>query len=91
MLQPLEKDNEAMNDLQARMVEWWGLPIPTECEHEEIFGWYHVDDDTRYWAYNPQDSTFRVVSTDGQWIRPKLAGEWDEGDVEEIRQKMDSL
>jgi len=73
------------------MVQYFGLPNPTEREYEEIFGWYHADGDTRYWAYNPQTTAFHIVSTDGQWIRPELAGEWGEADLEEIRQKMDSL
>lgn len=92
----MQPDVDVNNDhreptLHENMAQWFGLPEPRERDYEQVFGWYHAADDTRYWVHNPRDGSFRVVTSDGQWMRPTLAGDWEEDDLEGIRQHMDSL
>ncbi len=58
----------------VEMVEAFGLPKATDPHYEEIFGWYHVTDDTCYWSYHPATRVWDV----------KVCGEYDERDSDVI-------
>lgn len=79
------------DNIKERMLGWFGHPNPTETQHTEVFGWYHADNETRYLAYDPVDGSYDVLTSDNQWLYPVLSGEWEEDDLEEIRQCLDSL
>ncbi|WP_150291713.1 hypothetical protein [Sphingobium estronivorans] len=44
----------------VEMVEAFGLPNPSDPHYEEIFGLYHVIDDTCYWSYHPATQVWDV-------------------------------
>ena len=42
------------------MVEDFGLPTPSQCYFDEVFGWYHVPNETRYWTFSPRKRQWDV-------------------------------
>ena len=56
----------------VEMVEAFGLPKASDPHYEELFGWYHVLDDTCYWSYHPATQVWDV----------KVCCEYDQRDTD---------
>ena len=46
------------------MVQEFGLPKTSNRLYEEIFGWYHVMDETCYWSFHPTTQVWDVKVSD---------------------------
>lgn len=48
-----QKSKTFSDHLHQEMMEDFGLPTPSQSYFEEVFGCYHVLDETRYWTFDP--------------------------------------
>lgn len=80
----------------VEMVEGFGLPNASDPHYEEIFGWYHVSDDTCYWSYHPATQSWDVKicrDYDRRDSDVKLASSpfWREAERLELGEKVRAL
>lgn len=75
--------------LDRKMEKTWGRPTPMDQQYEEWFGWYHIEDDSRYWSYTPQTQTWRVISA--TYDRHPVGAEFSDEDRKQIGKDMKIL
>lgn len=71
--------------LDRKMEREWGRPVPADNKYEEWFGFYHIDDETRFWSYTPQTQTWRVKS---ETDKRHFIGDFSDEDRKKIEEDM---
>ena len=79
----------------VEMVEAFGLPNASDPHYEEIFGWYHVIDDTCYWSYHPAMRVWDVkvcpAGYDPRASEVAASPFWTEAERLELQEKVNAL